>query len=92
VPVLKVEPISGQSNRYWIIDFRPAFLTDEVVASTSTKAGADTATAENGIHIEQNQIKSIKVIFFNINALPDRTDGAVQDYLGVGPRILRLVD
>jgi hypothetical protein len=92
VPVLKVEPVSGQSNRYWIIDFRPAFLTDEVVAATSTKAGADTATSENGIHIEQNQIKSIKVIFFNIAALPDRTDGAVQDYIGVGPRILRLVD
>jgi hypothetical protein len=92
VPVVKSEPISGGSNRYWIVDFRPAFLTDEVVAATSTKAGPDTATAENGIHIEQNQIKSIKVIFFNINALPDRTDGAVQDYIGVGPRILRLVD
>jgi hypothetical protein len=92
VPVLKQEPISGGSNRYWIIDFRPAFLTDEVVASTSTRSGADTATSENGIHIEQNQIKSIKVLFFNIAALPDRTDGAVQDYIGVGPRILRLVD
>jgi hypothetical protein len=32
------------------------------------------------------------VVFFNINALPDRTDGAVQRYIGVGRPILRLVD
>ena len=28
-PVLDVEPTSGGSTRYSIVDFRPAFLTDE---------------------------------------------------------------
>lgn len=91
VPVLKAVPLTGLST-YWIVDFRPAFLTDETVASTSTKADGGGATSENGVHIEQNQIKSVKVIFFNIKALPGESNGPVQDYLGVGAPIIRLVD
>jgi len=92
IPVLRTVPMSGGSNHYWIVDFRPAFLTDEVVATTSTKADGGGATSENGVHIEQNQIKSVKVIFFNIDALPGTTNGPVQDYLGVGRPVIRLID
>jgi len=91
VPVLKTAPLTGLST-YWIVDFRPAFLTDEVVASTSTKANGGGATSENGVHIEQNQIKSVKVIFFNVKSLPGESNGPVQDYLGVGAPIIRLID
>ncbi|RYP85679.1 pilus assembly protein [Nocardioides guangzhouensis] len=97
VPVLHVQPANGGSNKYSIIDFRPAFLTDEDVASSSVK-GSNTATAPvgnspgNGIVIEQNQIKTMKVIFFNSNALPSRTGGALTTYFGVGPRIVRMID
>ena len=103
VPVLHVEPVSGGSNRYSIVDMRPAFLTDEVIASSSVK-GSDTATHPsgsgnsvqpgNGIYIEQNQVKQMKVIFFNFDALPDRVNGntGLTQYYGVGPRIIRLID
>jgi hypothetical protein len=91
-PVLKVEPVSGGSNRYSIVDFRAAFITDEVVA-TSTIRGTNTASADNGIKMEANQVKQVKVIFFNVDALsPDDSGGVVTPYLGVGPRILRLID
>jgi hypothetical protein len=91
VPVLHVEPGNGGSQRYSIVDFRPAFLTDEVVAGSSVN-GSHTATADNGVTIEQNQIKTMKVIFFNSHALPDRTGGAVTAYFGVGPKIIRMID
>ena len=79
------------ATRYSIVDFRPAFLTDEAVASSSVK-GSNTATADNGITIEQNQIKTMKVVFFNAHALPSRTGGGVTGYYGTGPRIIRMID
>lgn len=91
VPVLHVEPGNGGSQRYSIVDFRPAFLTDEAVASSSVK-GSNTATADNGVTIEQNQIKTMKVVFFNAHALPSRTGGGVTGYYGTGPRIIRMID
>ena len=82
VPVLQVEPSSGGSNRYSIIDFRPAFLTDEDVAAhvdqgrpTSPSPGSGNTSPGNGISIEQNQIKQMKVIFFNFDALPPSHGG-----------------
>jgi hypothetical protein len=84
VPVLRVQPDSGTSNTYSIIDFRPAFITDEVV-------GGDAST-ENGLHIQQNDVKTLKVFFFNINSLPHDDDVPLIDFLGVGQRISHLVD
>ena len=47
VPVFKIQPNFGGSSMYSIIDFRPAFITDEVPAPTTTRL-TDTATDENG--------------------------------------------
>lgn len=90
-PILAVEPTSGGSARYSIIAFRPAFLTDEVV-STSTVRGSTNATPENGIKTHGGQIKQIRVVFFNADALP-ASDNArkTSPYLGTGPKILRLI-
>jgi Flp pilus assembly protein TadG len=91
-PVLDVDPASGGSGYYSIVDFRPAFLTDEIVAA-STIRGTHTATMENGLKVETNKVKQMKVIFFNADALsPDDSGVVVTPYLGVGPRILRLID
>ncbi len=91
-PVLRVEPTTGGSKRYSIVDFRAAFITDEVVAP-STIRGTNTASADNGIMMVSNQVKQVKVIFFNVDALsPDDSGVVVTPYLGVGPRILRLID
>lgn len=91
-PVLAVEPTSGGSARYSIVDFRPAFLTDEIV-SPSTIRNSHTGTTENGIVIQGGQIKQLRVVFFNANALPaSDTAKKVSPYLGTGPKILRLID
>lgn len=83
VPVFDVQPDSGGSKRYSIVDFRPAFITDEVV-------GGD-ATANNGLTVQGNDIKKIQVVFFSGDALPRDTDQVI-DYLGVGDPIVHLID
>jgi hypothetical protein len=90
VPVLKVQPTSGGSNKYAIIDFRPAFITDEQAISTAIK-GSKTGTTENGIRIQGQDVKQLKVVFFNFDALPHDAGKNVMDYIGVGKPIIRLV-
>jgi Flp pilus assembly pilin Flp len=89
VPVLKVQP-SGGGNKYAIIDFRPAFITDEQAISSAVK-NSHTGTSDNGIMIQGNDIKQLKVVFFNFDALPRDPGGNVIDYLGTGPKLVRLV-
>ena len=69
VPVLAIEPTPGGSNKYSIIDFRAAFLTDETATTTSIK-GSHTGTTDNGVWVQGQDIKQIKVVFFNDDALP----------------------
>lgn len=91
-PILAVEPTSGGSTRYSIVDFRPAFLTDEIVAPTTIR-NSHTATTANGITLQGGQIKQLRVVFFNAKALPaSDTAKKVSPYLGSGPKILRLID
>ena len=91
VPVLADPPFSGGSNRYSLIDFRPAFITDEQSSTAATK-GSRTATSDNGLSIPSNDITQIKVVFFDIDALPTDGDFPTIDFLGVGKPIVRLVD
>ncbi|HEX5862027.1 MAG TPA: TadE/TadG family type IV pilus assembly protein [Nocardioides sp.] len=91
VPVLADPPSSGGSNRYSLIDFRPAFITDELSSTAATK-GSHTATSDNGLTIPSNDITQIKVVFFDIDALPTDGDFPTIDFLGVGKPIVRLVD
>jgi len=90
VPVLEVQPGQGSSNNYSIIDVRPGFITDEQSTNAAIK-GSHTGTSDNGLTIPGNSIEQLKVVFFNINALPRDQSEAVIDYLGVGPKITRLV-
>ncbi|MBO0844559.1 MAG: Tad domain-containing protein [Nocardioides sp.] len=95
VPVVAVKPDCGACANYSIIDVRPAFITDQQPFSGATK-GSNPAqngvTSDNGVTISNNGITSLKVVFFNSDALPRDVDGTVIDYLGVGPKITRLVD
>jgi hypothetical protein len=91
VPVLKVQPGNGSSNNYSIIDVRPGFITDET-ANSSTVQGTHTADSDNGLTISNNGITQLKVVFFSLWALPTDNVKDVIDYLGVGPRIVRLVN
>lgn len=84
VPVLKVRPTCGTCQNYAIVDFRPAFITDE----TATTA----ATSDNGVVVENNDVTTMKVFFFSYWALPHGTPGPLIDYLGVGPKTVYLID
>jgi hypothetical protein len=92
VPVLGIEPSSGGSNKYQIIDFRPGFVTDQ----TETAVKATPATLNNGLTLSSNgsDVQSVQIVFFNPKALPDPPGGiAVSDYIaGKGPKIVRLID
>ena len=89
VPVLKVKPSSGGSNHYAIIDFRPAFLTDQPV--TATKAVPQVGP-QNGVEISGNDVTQIKVVFLNHKAIEEPTGGPVMPWMGAGPKLLRLID
>ena len=92
VPVLGVEPISGGSNKYQIIDFRPGFITDQ----TETAVKNTVLSANNGLTLSSNgnDVQSVQIVFINPNALPAPPGGfAVSDYVpGRGPKIVRLID
>ena len=91
VPVLKVVPATGGSKHYFIMDFRPSFLTGN--ASTATKqAPGVTPSDDNGIQILQNDIKSMKVVFLNRNAIEIPDGGPVGPYLGTGVKLVRLIN
>lgn len=94
VPVLRSEPANGSAS-YSIIDFRAAFITDEPATLAAIK-NSNLATSENGLRTGtsqgQDKIVQIKVVFFNFKALPVDGDIPLQDYLGVGQPISRLID
>lgn len=91
VPVLAIQPGTGGSQTYSIIDFRAAFITDETVTSTAVK-GSKTGTNDNGVIIQGSDIKQLKVVFFNSKALPHEGDFPLIDFLGSGQRVIRLLD
>lgn len=95
VPILYTEPYSGSSEKYSIKEFRPAFITDQPLGANATNHDEGSTTV-NGLHVEQpagNRVSRIKVVFFNPEALPADAGGApVTDWMGFGPKILRLID
>jgi len=91
VPVLAIQPGTGGSQTYSIIDFRAAFLTDETATSTAVK-GSKTGTSDNGVTVQGSDIKQLKVVFFSGEALPHEGDFPLIDYLGTGQRVIRLLD
>jgi hypothetical protein len=91
IPVLKVQPSSGGSQRYSIVDFRPGFITDEQATAGAVR-GSHTATSDNGLTFRSNDVEQIKVLFFNVNALPVDGDYPTIDFLGVGTPKIKLVD
>lgn len=92
VPVLGAQPTRGGSGRYQIVDIRAAFITDQTASATKSTP----ATPTNGITVAANgngSLQSIQVVFFNASALPPPPDGTgVTDYVGRGPKLLRLVN
>jgi hypothetical protein len=90
VPVLLKQP-EGGSGTYSIVDFRPAFITDEQAISSAIK-NSKTGTADNGVMIQGQDVKQLKVVFFNANALPENGTFPLMPFFGTGIKVTRLVD
>ena len=78
-PVLQVRPSGGGSNHYSIIDFRPAFITDQAPGAIK---GTGPATTDNGVVISNGAVTQVNVVFFNNNALSSECENAVGPALG----------
>jgi len=90
VPVLPVQPANGGSKNYQIIDFRPAFITDQ---PASAMKGDGPGTANNGLINDKGKARAVQVVFLNARALPPPpVTGGTVAYTGAGPRVPLLVD
>ncbi len=83
-PVLGTSP-SG-SGGYQIVDFRPAFIT-----------GPSGGSNYNGFYLPSRggirSLERVNIVFFNADALPESVaDVPTMDYLGVGTKVIGLVD
>lgn len=92
VPVFVQEVATGGSGHYSIIDFRPVFITEQPLSATKANNAVGSST-NNGLGVSSNKLETIKVIFFNANALPPGDgDSPTGPFLGTGPPVIRLVD
>ncbi len=92
-PVLGRKPTCGGCEKYSIIDFRPAFVTDQPTSAVGGSMTMGTSTDHNGLSISSGKVSKVKVVFFNIEALPPPPDDApTSDYIGAGPKIIRLIN
>jgi hypothetical protein len=89
VPVLKIQPANGGSNKYQIVDFRACFITDQPPSAVK----GDAPSASNGLVTDNNGITSLQVVFINPNALPTPPvkNGTI-NYIGSGPKVPILVN
>lgn len=95
-PVVRVEPYSGTSHDYTIIEFRPAFLTDQPLTADADNDEMGTSS-NNGLILTTSagntRIGAVKVVFFDVDALPSTYDGAAATpYIGSGPQVIRLTN
>ena len=91
-PVLRVEPSTGGSNRYTIVDFRPGFITDQPLSAKSGSPVEATLT-NNGFTIDSSGLSTLRAVLFDADALPSSDGGGpVTPYLGTGPVVVRLVN
>lgn len=92
VPVIGTRAAEG-TNRYAITDFRPAFLTGQTGNATPVSPGVMQPGMDNGIEFGSAGIDRLHVVYLHPDALPESiSDGPVTDYLGVGTRVVRLVE
>ena len=91
VPVFGTEPATGTSKAYPIIEFRPAFLTDQPVTATQGTA----PNPGNGITMCcSNKVQSLNFTLFSPKALPDYLDSGLPTsptYV-FGPKVIKLID
>ena len=96
VPVFAQEATSGGSQKYSVVDFRGAFITDQPMTATKATNAFGTSTV-NGLGVTGSgggfKLETLKVVFLHPDSLPDgEGDTPIGPNLGVGPIVTRLVD
>lgn len=92
VPVIGTPAAEG-THRYAITGFRPAFLTGQTGNATAINPGAMQPEMNNGIDFGSAGVERLHVVYLHPDALPESiSDGPVTDYLGVGTKVVRLVE
>jgi Flp pilus assembly protein TadG len=91
VPKIEFDPTGTK----WmpIIDFVPAFITDQPTGA-SKQVPLVTGATDNGLVVENpEKLRAIRVFFFDMDALPPPPDGStLQDYFGVGRKLITMVN
>jgi Flp pilus assembly protein TadG len=91
VPKVQTDP----NGTKWmpIVDFVPAFITDQPTGA-SKQYPLVTGSTDNGLVVEHpNKLRAIRVFFFDMDALPTPPDGTpLQDYFGSGPKVVTMVN
>ncbi len=95
MPVIPTEPTSGHSDRYPVTDLRAGFISDQpLVASRTTPYESYVSTHAGVIFDSHNKVRSLEVILFDTDALPETAapTGDEVAYTGRGTRVLALVE
>jgi hypothetical protein len=73
-----------------IVDYRGALITEEELTSTNARP---LPLPDNGVTVDSNRIENMTVTYFDLSMLPEvvATNGAVVEYIGVGPKEIRLI-
>lgn len=93
LPVLVDDPSGGRSGSYAIVEFRPVFITDQPDTASRAAPSID-GENNNGIEMASGNVEKIRVRAINYESLPEFTGDMVHtiDYVGVGTKIVRLVE
>ena len=93
VPVLGALPDSGGANSYEIVDFRPAFITEQ--PGTATRATGAPTTYNGLVWSTSDSLQAVNLIFLNPKALPNPPldpNGKYIPYTGSGDKVPLLVN
>lgn len=90
-PLLGEDTVTGGNGYYKIVDFRPGFIMD--VAGSLSQVTCTVLGACNGLNMVNGKLDSVDVFLFSPKTLPKQVwTRETTTYIGVGPKVVRLVD
>jgi hypothetical protein len=90
VPLMRTDP--NGTKRLSIQGFRPAFITDQPASGSRGSPG--TTSPYNGLELNGTKVREMNVWLINPKALPESmvAEGEPIPYIGVGPKVINLVE
>jgi len=91
VPIIETDPTGNKWTP--IIGFVPGFICDQVTGASRPNP-LESGQTENGLVTKNpNKLQAIRIVFFDFEALPPPPDGTpLIDYIGVGPKVVTLIN